>query len=983
MKKFLSVLLTLCMLTMAFPFSAIAAEAPTFNAYGCQTVSIRTLGAFEESHKGYVSTIEKYDGRFVRSIKRDGSDDTSTKFNLYHWSSPLPDVNGDPIPLSTTNYIIIDYYYHSPDAEPALVGNKMSWMQGRVASMANHSSFVEFNWKDVTVSRNGMIANKWDKLVLPFGTDLETSKNLLLRNKDYYLHQLKLYPLEKDMGKNDVLYIGDITIQSWDPAGESGIAERNVNFYASKKAFNNGDAPVFTMKAKDLDTITLPEYTFAKPENTKFKTWKNADNGDLFKSGDTYQLLLGKDMNFIAEFDYSFDFTAYEKAYINGYEDGTFKPQNNVTRAEACKMIASIVNPNENAMGETSFADVKPTDWFYNSVTTLEALGALDIWQENFEPSKEIKRAELVQIVYAISDKETNSMKLIYLSDVNEKASYFEAIMFAVANGIVTGYEDQTFKPNNKITRAETVTVINRMLGRTWNEQGTTKFSDIDAHWAKGQIIASSTSKADGVWTIIETEKEYLLEGTSAKDYITGLHTQAKNLSGDAIRRGIDTVSEQMKKDILSTPNTAEIYPDRIGKNTYYISEKNGDDNNSGKSPDDPVKTIAGLYSKLRFPGKGTAFLFERGGTYRGQINAMTGITIGSYGEGAKPVLSGSLKNYALPSLWQETDAPNVYKLAENITNVGVITFDHADDAVGNYDDLYGKIRVYEKHIIEYVELEEDLQFYSCGNILYLCSTEGNPGARFKDIEIGTRKDIIDGSASDFVVDNLHLKHTGAHGVGLGSGDNVTVTNCLFSWLGGSLLGSYGETQTQYGNAVEMYGNCDGFYVKNNWMWQIYDTAITHQGSNLTMKNIYYADNLMEYCHWGIESWMTQPDTEGSLDGYLAEYNVLRNGGYGWGTIVNNRQGNSMLYTFYNYTVKNTNLKNHYNIIDRGAGYLVNDDFEVKEVFSNDIYVQHKGMILGGLRGTDANADLDAPILIHKKLEDKDPVVVLISEGTE
>ena len=983
MKKPLALLLTVLTVVLSIPFPSFAAEEIVFNAYGCQTVSIKTLGAFEESHKGYVSTIEKFDGRYVRSIKRDGSDDTDTEFNLYHWSTPLPDVNGEPIPLSTTNYIIIDYYYHSPDEAPQLLNNKMRWIQGRVVKATNTSSVTGLSWSDAATSRNGMVANKWDQLVLPFDSDLASAKKSLLRYGDYYLHQLKLFPLQKDMGKNDILYIGDITIQSWDPAGESGITERTVSFYNTENDYRAGNAPVYTIKAKDLESFTIPEYTFTAPENTSFKRWINADNGDEAKVGDTYKLLLGKDMAFYPDYDYSFDFKAYENSYINGYEDGTFKPQNNVTRAEACKIIASIVNPTGKDMGTTRFTDVKPTDWFYNSVTTLESMGALNIWEDELEPSKEMTRAELVQIVYAISDTRADSMKLTYLSDVSAKEDYYEAVMYAVANGIVTGYEDQTFKPKYKITRAETVTVINRMLGRTWNGEGAAKFSDIDSHWAKGQIIASASAKADNTWTVNNTKKEYVLEGESAKDYIIGLHTQSKDLSGDAIRRGIDVISDRMKEDILSTPNTAELYPDRIGKNTYYISEKNGDDNNDGKSPETPLKTIAGLNKKLRFPGKGTTFLFERGGTYRGQIVVHTGLTIGSYGEGAKPILSGSKRNYADPSLWAETEYENVYRLAENITNVGVITFDHADDAIGNYDDLYGTIRVFEKHIVEPVELETDLQFFSCGSILYLCSTEGNPGERFKDIEIGTRADIIDGSASDLVIDNLHLKHTGAHGVGLGSGDDVHVTNCVFSWLGGSLLGSYGETQTQYGNAVEMYGNCDGFYVENNWMWQIYDTAITHQGKNLTMKNIYYANNLMEYCHWGIESWMSQPDSYGSLDGYLAEYNVLRNGGYGWGTIVNERQENSMLYTFYGYTVENKNLKNQYNIIDRGAGFLIRDDSGVNEIFSNDIYVQHEGKILGGLHDTSANAGLDAPLLINKHLKDENPVVVLVSQGVK
>ena len=983
MKRFLSLLLAAVMVVLCIPAIFAADVEKARNVYAQQTVSIMTLGAFEEDHTGYVGSTESFDGKNVKVLRRDGNDKTATKFNYFHYSTPLPDVNGNPIPLSTANYIIIEYYYQSPDAQPALLDNKMGWIQGRVVPEKNTSDVTSFEWGKQIVSRNGMVANKWDKLVLPVNDYVATTKATMTKRSDYYLHQMKLFPLLKgDMGKNDVLYIGDITIQSWDPDEDSGITERTASFYATEADFENGAAPLYTVKVKDLDTLTIPDYSVPAPEFHKFNSWTSLKTEKNYKVGDKIQFLLGQDDIFVPNFDVAVDFSKYESSFINGYEDGTFRPQNNITRAEACKIIASIVDPEGKlGGGKTTYDDVTPANWYYNSVTALESLGALQqVYGGKLQADKKITRAEFVQLIYAVSDPVVSNMKLTYLSDIKTNATYFEAVMYAISKGIVTGYEDGTFLPNNEITRAEAVTVINRVLGREWNGEGNAKFSDIDSHWAKGQIIASATSKTDGTWNLKEGEKKYVLEGTNYKDYIVGLHTQSKNLSGDAIREGIDVISEQMKKDILSTPNTAELYPDRIGKNTYYISEKNGNDDNDGKSPETALKTIAGLYKKLRFPGKGTAVLFERGGMYRGQITVSNGLTYGSYGEGDKPIISGSKKNYADASLWKETDKKNVYELTEGIYNVGVIVFDHPDDAHGNYDGLYGQNRIFGKNITSYIELEKDLEFFSCNNTLYLCSTNGNPGTRFSDIEIGTRTDVFDGSASDIVIDNVHVKHTGAPGIGLGSGNNVVVTNCEFSWLGGSLLGSYGETTTQYGNAVELYGNCDGYYVTNNWMYQIYDTAITHQGKNLNMKNVEYTGNLMEYVHWGIECWLTEPDSKGSLHNYLAHYNVLRNGGYGWGTIVTKRPANSMLYCTYNFKVASSNMLTEYNIIDRGAGEIVHVDANAAETLNSNIYVQHEGAVIGDLKGTVVKADIDAPFLLCKHVKDKSPVFVLIKE---
>ena len=61
---------------------------------------------------------------------------------------------------------------------------------------------------------------------------------------------------------------------------------------------------------------------------------------------------------------------------------------------------------------------------------------------------------------------------------------------------------------------------------------------------------------------------EYVLSGTGYKDYVTALYDQAKNLSDDAVRRGVDTIAEQMKKDVLYTPHPSDLYAHRMTGNT-------------------------------------------------------------------------------------------------------------------------------------------------------------------------------------------------------------------------------------------------------------------------------------------------------------------------------------------------------------------------------------------------------------------------------
>ncbi|MBR5528243.1 MAG: S-layer homology domain-containing protein [Clostridia bacterium] len=974
MKKILSLLLATLLVASCIPAFSAEVSADIFTE---QIVSPNDISAFEGGYTGYEKSKDVFDNKPAHVLKRTAAEETEKGFCYYRWSTLL-DGNGELIPLDGANYIVIDYYYHSPDAKPALTDCVMQWTQVNVhGEKGGNTSF------GVAVkSRNGIVANKWDKLVFPLGDAAADKIKGLGKDDTYYLRQIKLYPLISgvDMGKDDVLYTSFVTVQSWDPAVGKVISDRRVSFFANENDVASPEKALSVINTRDLEYYTLPEYSGSVPANMEFLFWKNTSDGKTYKPGTALQMREGKDLTFFPVFNFVFDFANYAEAYISGYTDGTFLPQNNISRAEAAKIIASIINPTGAALGECTFKDVPADAWYRPYVSTLEAYGALDIFGDTFSPDTKITRSEVVEIIYAIADKNRTGTKLSNVSDVSEKDRFYDAVMYAVSEGIIAGYDDGTFRPANNITRAETVTIINRFIGRVPNGAGESKFSDISAHWAKDQIIASASSSAEGAWTANTSKKAYELTGTTPEEYIKALHTQAAALNGDAIRAGIDTVAEQMKKDVLATKNTADYYGDKMTGFTYYISEKNGNDENDGRSPEKAFKTIAGLNAKLKFPKKGTSILFERGGIYRGQVNMLQGCIYGSYGEGEKPIITASARNYADASLWKETNVKNVYELTEKVANAGVVVFDHAPYDHGNYDALYGKNRYYGRHISSYSNLASDLEFFPTDDTVYLYSASGNPGTRFTSIEIGPKANVLSGSGTDVIVDNLSVRYTGAHGVGVTYGKNLTVTNCEFCWIGGSQMSSYINGGGSYGNAVQIYGSCDGYYVKNNWMYQIYDTAVTHQGIDYTMNNIEYSGNLMEYVHWGIECWITKQNKNPETNNYIAKYNVLRNIGYGWGSIVSNRQSSARLYSFTTVQAKNSNLRAEYNILDRSAGYLIDIDKNSCEEFSNNIYVQHKDGRLGTLKGTSASASYSSAKLITEKLKDASPFFVLVTQ---
>ena len=706
--------------------------------------------------------------------------------------------------------------------------------------------------------------------------------------------------------------------------------------------------------------------------------------------------------------------------YVAGYEDGTFRPQNNMTKAEAITLLSRIIVDENLIKGKISsnFTDVADGAWYESYIGFFEKLGFLDLLCDAsgslISPTENITRAEFAQLIYEIGNLNaaggSGATKLMAVPDVPSRNPFLGAISYAISSGVATGYEDGSFRPDNNITRAEVVTMVNRFLGRTpTGVAGSVSFADSANHWANGQILAACNP--EGVaWTKVEKNDEYVLTGTSAKDYTIALYDQSKNLSADAILRGVEVISEQMKKDVLNTPNTADIYGDKMTGQAYYISELRGDDNNDGKTPETAVKTIAGLNKVVRFPRAGTAFLFERGGVYRGTISAgINGLVIGSYGEGPKPIIMQSAKNYADPNLWVETNWPNVWKCTDSLYNVGVIGFDHdlQDCSDDTYNETYGWIMNVDLFDFNGVQdMNKDLQFYSVltndrttggsakQNDLYLYSTEGNPGTRFKSIEIGENVAIISGKGNDVIIDNISFKFTGGHGMGGAGGcKNRTVTNCVYSWIGGSILSlSFGNSgkPVNYGNAIEIYGSCDGYLVENNWIYQIYDTAVTHQysdGSACIQKGVRYLGNLMEYCFWGIEFYNSPgdgtsatPASQKYTKDVISAYNVLNETGYGWGSTTRYRSGYA-----YCGSALSTNSEQYanYNIFNKCSGYMLNLPSNSTETPDKNIYIQTLGLPLGNLKGHYAVCDYDAATQISEKWGDKNALIIVLEPEKE
>ena len=159
-------------------------------------------------------------------------------------------------------------------------------------------------------------------------------------------------------------------------------------------------------------------------------------------------------------------------AYIVGYEDGTIKPENNITRAEVATIFFRLLTDDARARfwsSENDYTDVATDSWYNNAVSTLSNMGIINGYEDGtFQPNASITRAEFTAIATRFFDYTAE-----YDGAFNDVASgswYADYVQAAVDMGLVDGYPDGGFHPNSYITRAEAVTIVNRVLNRVPHE---------------------------------------------------------------------------------------------------------------------------------------------------------------------------------------------------------------------------------------------------------------------------------------------------------------------------------------------------------------------------------------------------------------------------------------------------------------------------------------------------------------------------------
>lgn len=305
----------------------------------------------------------------------------------------------------------------------------------------------------------------------------------------------------------------------------------NLRFYTDSKTVDNkkfkvtealDGQKVVKGTANTDDEITVYDAKGNKISNTY------VNNAGVFTAylnralinGETIKIeARDKDKN-ITKIEYKVTKNAVEEvkaiAYIKGYPDGTFKPQANVTRAEAAQMFATLLNGGANfgTSQATKFSDAS-NDWYSKAINYVVGMGLISGYPNGtFKPNESITRAEFAQMISGYVKKRAEFEQKLSSSFKNEKASTSDfkdvkdhwakdAIDKLYGNKNVTGYPDGSFKPNAKITRAEAVTILNSVFNRNTNKSSLNnvntsslnKFSDVsEGFWAYYNILDAANS---------------------------------------------------------------------------------------------------------------------------------------------------------------------------------------------------------------------------------------------------------------------------------------------------------------------------------------------------------------------------------------------------------------------------------------------------------------------------------------------------------
>lgn len=201
-------------------------------------------------------------------------------------------------------------------------------------------------------------------------------------------------------------------------------------------------------------------------------------------------------------------------AYINGYADGTVKPDGKITREEIAAILYRVSNDASAIVASgNKFNDVSADRWSASAIEFMARIGVINGYTDgSFKPSNNLTRAEFTALVSRFANLSNNGTNKIY-NDIDASNWAYKYVMELSNAGYMNGYEDGSFRPESEITRAEVVTVINKIIGRNPSAEYvktlSSGFSDLSSDaWYYTNVMEATTTHEYYLTNGIETKWE-------------------------------------------------------------------------------------------------------------------------------------------------------------------------------------------------------------------------------------------------------------------------------------------------------------------------------------------------------------------------------------------------------------------------------------------------------------------------------------------
>lgn len=494
------------------------------------------------------------------------------------------------------------------------------------------------------------------------------------------------------------------------------------------------------------------------------------------------------------------------------------------------------------------------------------------------------------------------------------------------------------------------------------------------------------------------------------------------------VEKNIISSAEKKKQSILSTKSDWT-----LGENgTIYYVSTNGNDNNDGLTPETAWATLNKVnsafksqlneeefnffYTEEQFPEyiwaknhpdqcanlkSGDVVLFERGGTWRGVLRTVPGVTYSAYGTGEKPKILGSPENGTGKEKWKLVDKTNnVWEFYKDMQDCGGILlgkdkvackdfpfWSHEKQAyinIRNKDSvsieelnqapLYDKTKLENLHFFNELKFkgnvyEDPSMIFSGTGKLYLRCDAGNPGEVYDSIEFFTGNNAYNqglaSSQDNITVDNLAFYYSSV-GVNFQQASHITVQNCDVRHGGGAVqayqIDNDEASVIRCGDGIQIggTGNC----AKNNYVSNYFDCGISieeywYDGaeSENPRKDITVSGNLIEYCDSGImvSDWVVwmHPDREyfPSVSNVLIENNMVMYANMnGWSRQNRFQEGFTLsgcLALFLNSGCSSITIRNNTLFQSSQIGQLLTyhymDGVKPPVTFDGNTYIQSSG----------------------------------------